>query len=127
MDDFPTIEEIHEILDDIAEEIPDYFFEQLNGGIILLPEYKIHPESRDVDTLYIMGEYSRSLTGRHIAIYYGSFKKVYSDVSMRALRNKLKDTLLHEFTHHLESLAGERGLEIKDFQDMQEYRKKKLD
>lgn len=127
MDKFPTIEEIHEILDEIAEEIPEYFFEQLNEGIILLPEYKIHPESREMDRLYIMGEYSRSITGRHIVIYYGSFKKVYNGVSMRTLREKLKDTLLHEFTHHLESLAGERGLEIKDFQDIQIYRKKRTD
>ncbi|WP_352419668.1 metallopeptidase family protein [Proteiniborus sp.] len=127
MDKFPTIEEIHEILDEIAEEIPEYFFEQLNEGIILIPEYKIHPESREMDRLYIMGEYSRSITGRHIVIYYGSFKKVYNGVSMRTLREKLKDTLLHEFTHHLESLAGERGLEIKDFQDIQIYRKKRTD
>lgn len=127
MYDFPTIDEIHEMLDDIADEIPKYFFEQLNEGIVLLPEYKIHPESRDIDTLYILGEYSRSLTGRHIVIYYGSLERVYSGASMRALRNKLKDTLLHEFTHHLESLAGERGLEIKDFHDIQEYRRKNKD
>lgn len=127
MNNFPSIEEVHEILDEIAEEIPEDFFEQLNEGIILLPEYKIHPESREIDRLYIMGEYSRSITGRHITIYYGSFKKVHDGVSMRTLRNKLKDTLLHEFTHHLESLAGERGLEIKDSQDIQKYRKKSSD
>lgn len=124
MCDFPSIDEIHEMLDEIAEEIPQYFFNQLNEGIILLPEYKIHPESRDTDTLYILGEYSRSASGRRIAIYYGSFEKVYSGVSKRSLRNKLKDTLLHEFTHHLESLAGERGLEIKDYRDIQEYKRK---
>lgn len=127
MSSFPTIEEVHTMLDEIAEEIPEEFFEKLNEGIILLPEYKMHPESRKMDRLYIMGEYSRSITGRHIVIYYGSFKKVYNGVSMRTLREKLKDTLLHEFTHHLESLAGERGLEIKDFQDIQIYRKKRTD
>lgn len=127
MDNFPTIEEVHKILDEVSEELPIEFFEELNEGIILLPEYKMHPESRKMDRLYIMGEYSRSITGRHIVIYYGSFKKVYNGVSMRTLREKLKDTLLHEFTHHLESLAGERGLEIKDFQDIQIYRKKRTD
>lgn len=122
MSSFPTIEEVHTMLDEIAEEIPEEFFEKLNEGIILLPEYKIHPESRLEDKLYIMGEYSKSITGRHIVIYYGSFKRVHSRVSMELLRKKLKDTLLHEFTHHLESLAGERGLEIKDSQDMAKYK-----
>jgi len=124
MYDFPSIDEVHEMLEEIAAEIPEYFFKELNGGIILLPEYKIHPESEDVDKLYVMGEYSRSMAGRHITIYYGSFEKVYSGASMRIIRNKLKDTLLHEFTHHLESLAGERGLEIKDYNDIQEYKRR---
>lgn len=123
MSNFPTIEEVHEILNEIAEEIPVDFFKHLNEGIVLLSEYKVHPGSRKTDKLYIMGEYSRSITGRHIVIYYGSFKKVYNGVTMRTLRRKLKDTLLHEFTHHLESLAGERGLEIKDTQNIQKYRK----
>ncbi|MFA5522889.1 MAG: metallopeptidase family protein [Tissierellales bacterium] len=120
---FPSIDEVHEMLDQIAEEIPPYFFKQLNGGIVLLPEYKIHSESGDEDTLHILGEYCRSITGRHIVIYYGSFEKVHAGESNLTLRKKLKDILLHEFTHHLESLAGERGLEIKDYYDIQEYKK----
>lgn len=124
MDKFPSIDKIHEMLDEIAEEIPKEFFRNLNEGIVLLPEYKIHPDSRAEDKLYIMGEYSKSVTGRHIKIYYGSFKKVYEGSSMITLRKKLKDTLLHEFTHHLESLAGERGLEIKDYKNIQEYKRK---
>lgn len=122
--DFPTIDEVHQILDEIAEEIPKKFYEGLNEGIILLPEYKVHPESRTRDRLYIMGEYRRSITGRNIAIYYGSFKKVCRGYTREKLRKQLKDTLLHEFTHHLESLAGERGLEIKDAEDIRRYKDK---
>lgn len=122
MNRFPTIDEVHEMLDEIVEELPDEFFKKLNEGIVLLPEYKLHPESRNIDKLYIMGEYIKSITGRRIAIYYGSFEKLCSDFSIEELRDKLKDTLLHEFTHHLESLAGERGLEIKDAEDMRKYR-----
>ena len=123
MSKFPSINEVHSILDEIAEEIPVEFFKDLNEGIVLLPEYKLHPESRDEDKLYIMGEYVRSITGRHIKIYYGSFKKVYYGISLELLREKLSDTLLHEFTHHLESLSGERGLKIKDYHDLERYRK----
>lgn len=124
MYDFPPIDEIYEMLEEIAAEIPEYFFKELNGGIILLPEYKIHPESEDIDILYVLGEYSKNITGRQIVIYYGSFEKVYNGASMRTIRNKLKDTLLHEFTHHLESLAGERGLEIKDYNYIQKYKRR---
>lgn len=122
MNDFPTIEEVNDMLDKIATEIPVEFFAKLNEGVVLLEEYKIHPESRAGDTLYIMGEYSRSVTGRNIKIYYGSFKNVYRGISNEELQQNLKHTLLHEFTHHLESLAGERGLEIQDSHDMKKYR-----
>lgn len=124
MNNFPSINEIHEMLDEIAEEIPRDLFKELNQGIVLLPEYKIHPESRINDKLYIMGEYCRNITGRYIIIYYGSFEKVYSSISIELLREKLKDTLLHEFTHHIESLAGERGLEIEDYKNLLKYKRK---
>lgn len=122
---FPSIDEIHEILDEIAEELPEEFFYKLNEGIILLPEYKLHPKSRERDKLYVMGEYRSSIIGRNIAIYYGSFERVCGHYSMKELRKQLKDTLLHEFTHHLESLAGERGLEIKDAEDINKYKNRK--
>ena len=122
MDNFPSIEEVHIMLNEISEEIPIEFFGKLNEGIVLLPQHKNHPESKHDNKLYIMGEYRRSITGRNIVIYYGSFEKVYSEISQTSLRQKLKDTLLHEFTHHLESLAGEKGLEIKDAQSMAKYR-----
>lgn len=127
MNDFPSIDEVHTILDEIAEEIPKEFFEQLNEGIILLPEHKIHPESSARNNLYIMGEYCRSITGRNIVIYYGSFERIYGGLSIDCLSERLKDTLLHEFTHHLESLAGEKGLEIKDAYDMKRYREMNYD
>ena len=122
MSSFPVIEVVHNILDEVAEEIPKDFFNKLNEGIILLPEYKIHPESKPSKKLYILGEYRRSITGRNIVIYYGSFKRVYPNISKIQLREELKDTLLHEFTHHLESLAGEKGLEIKDRERLERYR-----
>ena len=35
---------------------------------------------------------------------------------------ELYATLAHEFTHHIEGLAGERGLELKDAQFMEDFR-----
>ncbi len=117
-----TIENAQQLLDDIAEELPTEFFKELNGGILLLPDEKISPHARAND-LYIMGEYHYSHSmGRMIYIYFGSFQSLYPHISPERMKEKLRDTLLHEFTHHLESLAGERGLEIKDQEELQRYR-----
>ncbi len=124
MNNFPSIDQLHKILDEIAEELPEEFFRELNQGIILLPEYKLHPESRAQDKLYIMGEYVRSMAGRHIVIYYGSFEKVYNGYPIEIIEEKLRKTLYHEFIHHLESLAGERGLEIEDAENLAKYKDK---
>lgn len=124
MNNFPSIDQLHKILDEIAEELPEEFFRELNQGIILLPEYKLHPESRAQDKLYIMGEYVRSMAGRHIVIYYGSFEKVYNGYPIEIIEEKLRETLYHEFIHHLESLAGERGLEIEDAENLAKYKDK---
>ena len=106
------IDEAQEMLDEIAGELPEDFFGALNGGIVLLNRCKPHPQEGG---LYIMGEYhNRHDMGRQICLYYGSFLRVYPNAPSGEMREHLRKTLLHEFTHHLESLAGERGLEIKD-------------
>ena len=109
-----TIDEMGQILDEIAEELPKDFFARLNGGIILLPDVKMH-DAGAADDLYTLGEYNRGgALGRYITIFYGSYMKVHGDAPRSRIKALLTDTLLHEFTHHLESLAGERGLEVKD-------------
>jgi predicted Zn-dependent protease with MMP-like domain len=116
------IDEFLEMLDDISGEIPRELFRELNGGIILRPETKYHPEGIG-DNLYIMGQYCRTLTmGRYILIYYGSFMKICGHMDKDQLRARVRKTVLHEFTHHLESMAGERGLEIEDAIFIQNYK-----
>ena len=116
------IDEVEEILDDICESIPDYAFDHLNGGIILVEDKKYHEEARN-DDLLVMGEYQRSILGNMIKIYYGSFMEMYRFSSSDRLREKLEEVLLHEFTHHLEFLANEWGLVIEDKKFLEEYRK----
>lgn len=118
-----TIEEVEKMLDEIAEELPPELYKELNGGILLLPNIKMHPEEVGTD-LYIMGEYHYdSRMGRYIVIYYGSFNKVYGYLNPEEFRERLKKTLIHEFTHHIESLAGDNSLERKDKEKMEEYRR----
>ena len=121
-----TVEEMKEMLDEIATELPEEFFAQLNGGIILLPEVKEHPGSVK-DDLLILGEYHNGGNmGRFIVIYYGSFMRVYGNLPPDALKEKLRGTIKHEFRHHLESLAGEYDLEIEDARYLAEYKNHKM-
>jgi hypothetical protein len=75
------------------------------------------PEGR----LYTLGEYRRDQMGRYIVIYYGSLCAVYGNASHKRMRKHLRNVLTHELTHHLESLAGDRSLEIKDEIDKERY------
>ena len=115
-----TIDRAHEMLEQIAAEFPDAFFEDLNGGISLLPGIKVSPHARGND-LYILGEYRRDVMGRYIYIYFGSFERMYGYLPEEAFYKQLRQTVAHEFTHHLESLAGERGLEQQDEEDLRDY------
>ena len=47
----------------------------------------------------------------------------YSRYEPEDWEEELYATLAHEFTHHIEGLAGERGLEIKDELEMEEFRR----
>ena len=50
------IEEVQILLDEIAEELPLELYKDLNGGILLLNQIKLHEKSID-DDLYVLGEY----------------------------------------------------------------------
>ena len=122
-----TIEDAQEILDNVAEDLPPEFYKELNGGIILLPDVRKSKEPW-ADNLYTLGEYivSHSM-GRYIAIYYGSFEFVFGQYATEEqIAKELRKTLLHEFTHHLEHLAGERDLEKDDERRMRIYRERAM-
>jgi hypothetical protein len=117
-----TIEEMQTMLDGIAAEFPPEFFEELNGGIILLPEARHHDEDPDGD-LYTLGQYNRGGgLGRYISIYYGSFMRVYGHLSSEKIMEKLRSTVRHEFRHHIESLAGNDDLERIDRKYIADYK-----
>ena len=126
-----TFDEVGEMLDEIAEEIPQEFYRELNGGIILMRETKRHRENNMSPTgnLFTLGEYHNDRKGmgglgRYIAIYYGSFIRLFAHLSPERQREELRRVLIHEFTHHIESLAGERGLAVKDEIELEEYKKR---
>ena len=121
-----SFDEAGALLDEMAEEFPPAFYEALNGGILLLPEALPDPDYPGED-LYIMGEYCNDQMGRYINLYYGSFAALagLEDWSEEDWEDELWETLAHEFTHHIEGLAGERGLEIKDADFMEQFRRER--
>lgn len=115
------IDRFEEVLGELTEELPEEFFDKLNGGVIISEEAKEHPESRRGD-LYILGEYRRSPElGRDIVIYYGSFDRMFGSLPFVRLKAQMRKTLRHEFRHHVESLAGENSLEKEDAQAVFNY------
>ena len=119
-----SFDEAGDLLDQMAEEFPEEFYQELNGGISLLPEVREDPQG---ECLYIMGEYCNDMMGKYINLYYGSFAALAETENWTEedWEDELYTTLAHEFTHHIEGLAGERGLEIKDELQMEQYRRER--
>ena len=114
-----SLEDFWEMLDEITLTLPQEIFKNLNGGVNLLPDVRLHPQNKE---LFVLGQYHYGGSlGRYINIYYGSFMKLYGNRSARFLKKELEKVLRHEFLHHLESMAGERELEIKDEIELAKY------
>ena len=122
-----TYKQMQEALDVIADGVPPEIYAKLNGGIVLSPETKVHPQSVG-DELVINGEYHHEPNGlgRYIVLYYGSMSRSYGRLPDTAQIKKLKEVLYHELTHHLENLAGDKSLELTDAKNLEKYRQKHL-
>ena len=117
-----TFEEFEDLIDEILVTFPKDLFKELNGGVFAREFEKFHPEARNND-LYIMGEYHRDRhLGRFIVLYYGSFAHVYRYMDRDSLEKEVRRVLKHEFLHHVESLAGEKDLEIEDAKRIAQYK-----
>ena len=118
-----TFDQVGELLDEMAEEFPQEFYQDLNGGVCLLPVAKPDPDFPEGE-MYILGEYCNDMMGRYINLYYGSFAALAEQEGWTEedWEEELWETFAHEFTHHVEGLAGERGLEIEDEAFLEEYR-----
>ena len=121
-----TLEEFEVMLDEIVQTLPKDFFRELNGEIHASENEKLHKQAINND-LWILGEYCTSTQlGRSIVIYYGSFMRLFGNLNHIFIRERLRKNVLHEFRHHLESLAGERDLEIEDEIFLRTYQAEKM-
>ena len=108
-----TYEQMGDLLEEIAAQFPDIFFQDLNGGIQLEEEALPDPDFPEGE-MYIMGEYCHDLLGRYILLYYGSFAALLAKEDEDVWREELFATIAHEFTHHMEDTAMLHALDDKD-------------
>jgi hypothetical protein len=114
------------MVEEEVKALPEYVHDKLDGGVLADSNAYLHP-GRVADDLYIMGTYSVDpVFGKQIVLYYGSFQSVLGNAPESAWRGKIRETVRHEFLHHLETLAGlnkKGSLAEEDARRMQEYYK----
>lgn len=118
-----TIDEVNDLLDEMAEEFPAVLFDELNGGVNLLEEAVPDPEFPEGE-MYILGEYCDDLLGRYINLYYGSFAALaeQEDWDRETWEDELYTTLSHELTHHMEGRGGLHALDDRDAAELAAWR-----
>ena len=120
----PTYDQMGNMLEAVASEFPDAFFEGLDGGIQLEEQAMPDPDFPPGE-MYIMGEYVHDFLGRYILLYYGSFAELLKEEDEAVWKDEIFLTVAHEFTHHMEETAGLHALDDKDLaflkQALEEY------
>jgi hypothetical protein len=100
-----SIEEYRKIVSELLDELPEEFFRELSGGVIV-SEALVIPDYAKGNDLYTMGHYQIYSGVRQIVLFKGSFDRAYPQVDATEARNILRGILRHEFRHHLEFLGG---------------------
>lgn len=109
----PTYDQMGDWLEEIAQQFPEAFFQELDGGIQLEEKALPDPDFPEGE-MYIMGEYVHDLLGRYILLYYGSFAALLAEEDEETWQDEIFATVAHEFTHHMEETAGLHALDDKD-------------
>ncbi len=111
-----SLDQFTHLLEEAASQLPQEIFRDLNLGIGVVEGFKLNHRTASGTPAYILGEYRASHSmGRGIVLFYGSFLRVYPGLREdERAKGLIMDVLKHELTHHLESLAGARDLEIAD-------------
>lgn len=118
-----TTEEYRGIISDLLDEIPEAFFRELTGGVIMSEALVIPDYAREND-LCTLGQYQVCYGLRQIVLFKGSFDRLYPQVSLSEAREILRGVLRHEFRHHIEFLGGihnASSLEAEDERQKQAY------
>ena len=116
-----TFDDFARIVSEEVNLLPSYVHEKLDGGVLADSDVYLHP-NRLSDDLYILGTYSVDpVFGKRIILYYGSFVSTLGNASESAYRDRIRETVRHEFLHHLETRAGMKTLAEEDARRMRDY------
>ncbi len=116
-------EEYRKIVSELLDELPEEFFRELSGGVLVSEECAV-PEYARGDDLFALGQYQQQAGMRQITLFRGSFDRVYPLADPAQAKKLLRGVLRHEFRHHLESLGGvhnSSSLEAEDEREKQAY------
>ena len=110
--------EYRSIISELLDELPQEFFRELNGGVIVsdalvIPDYAL-----------TLGQYQVNAGIRQITMFRGSFNRAHPYADADEAREILRGILRHEFRHHLEALGGvcnSSSLKAEDEREKQEY------
>ena len=117
------MEEYKKIISELLDELPEEFFRELSGGVIV-SEALVIPDYARGDDLYTLGQYQVYSGMRQIVMFKGSFDRAYPQADAAEARTRLREILRHEFRHHLEFLGGIRNsssLEARDEREKRDY------
>ena len=115
--------EYRNIVSELLDELPEEFFRELTGGVVVSAAAEV-PEYARGNDLYTLGQYQIYSGVRQIVMFKGSFDRVHPHADAEKAREILRGVLRHEFRHHLESLGGVRNstsLEAEDERRKQAY------
>ena len=118
-----TIEEYRNIISELMDELPEEFFRDLSGGVIV-SEALVIPDYARANDLYTLGQYQVASGIRQIIMFKGSFDRAYPRADAAQAKEFLRGILRHEFRHHLEFLGGihnSSSLEAEDRRRKQAY------
>ena len=118
-----TTEQYNTIITELLDELPEEFFRELSGGVIV-SEASVIPDYAQGNDLYTMGQYQIYSGIRQIVLFRGSFNRAHPNVDLFEAKELLRGILRHEFRHHLEFLAGihdSSSLEAEDERMKWEY------
>ena len=124
-----TYEEFKATVEEMVAEIPEEFMEGLQGVHVL---EHVKREER-YEGVVRLGEYldpgpesflGTNGLGRHIALYYGSFRDIARGEPDFDWDAEIWETLTHELRHHVESLAGNVSLIEEDVQRAKGFKRR---
>lgn len=118
-----STEEYRTIVSDLMDELPEAFFRELTGGVIL-SEALVIPDYARGNDLYTLGQYQVCYGLRQIVMFKGSFDRLYPRADASEAREILRGVLRHEFRHHIEFLGGihnSSSLEAEDERNKRAY------